>query len=543
METGIGASTLTLFWMLVAVAAVAILIKRIRLPYTVALVIAGLVIALVPGAPTVELTPELILAVFLPVLVFEAAYNLHFGHLRAVFRTVSLLAIPGVLLTATLVATLMHWAVGFAWPIAFLFGAIVSATDPVSVVATFRALGAPTRLRTLLEGESLFNDGTALVLFRLLLGLVAAGTFSALDSVSQFALVIMGGLAVGLIAGFIVLQLMRRFDDYLVETVLTVALAYGSYFLAEQFHVSGVIAVVAAGLLVGNYGRRISFSPTSLIAVGLSWEFFGFLANSLIFLFVGLQVRHTDFLANLGPLALAIGIVLLARTVTTLLFSAVMNLWGSEGSLPWRWQVLLVWGGLRGALSLAMALSLPYTLGGANSGLRDQLLVLTFGVILFTLLVQGLTLQPLLKRLGLVRNDVVRQTYEGIQARLRAIRTACTTLESRVQEGSISPQIADHLQAEYSAREGVLLAQLETIHINDAVLFDGQLRAGHRQLLTVERTTLHGLLNAGAIDDDTWRSLSAEIDHRLAALDVPMEDSQEWAPHLDPVDAPSVVGV
>ena len=527
MESGIGASTLTLFWMLVAVAAVAILIKRVRLPYTVALVIAGLVIALVPGAPTIELTPELILAVFLPVLVFEAAYNLHFGHLRAVFRTVILLAIPGVLLTATLVAVLMHWAVGFAWPIAFLFGAIVAATDPVSVVATFRELGAPTRLRTLLEGESLFNDGTALVLFRLLLGLLSAGTFSAIGSVSQFALVITGGLGVGLIAGFIVLQLMRRFDDYLVETVLTVALAYGSYFLAEQFHVSGVIAVVAAGLLVGTYGRQVSFSPTSLIAVGLSWEFFGFLANSLIFLFVGLQVRHTDFLANLGPLALAIGIVLLARTVTTLVVSAVMNRWGIEGSLPWRWQVLLVWGGLRGALSLAMALSLPYSLGGPNSGLRDQLLVLTFGVILFTLLVQGLTLQPLLKRLGLVRNDLVRQTYEGIQARLRAIRTAGTALESQLQEGILAPQVADHLRAEYSAREGVLLAQLEAIHIHDAVLFDGQLRAGHRQLLTVERTTLRGLLTAGAIDDDTWRSLSAEIDHRLAALDAPVDESHE----------------
>ena len=522
--TGIGASAITLFWMLIAVAAVAILTKRVRLPYTVALVIAGLVIAVVPGAPTVELTPDLILAVFLPTLVFEAAYNLHFGHLREVLRTVSLLAIPGVLLTAAIVAVLMHALAGFDWTIAFLFGAIVAATDPVSVVATFKQLGAPARLRTLLEGESLLNDGTALVLFRLLLGLVAAGTVDVAGSVGQFALVIAGGLGLGVAGGYLVTQLMRRFDDYLVETVLTVVLAYGSYFLAEQLHVSGVIAVVAAGLVVGNYGQRVSFSPTSLVAVGLSWEFFGFLTNSLIFLFVGLQVRHTHLTAYLAPIALAIGAVLLARVVTVALVGGIMQRWRVEGVLPWRWQALLVWGGLRGSLSLAMALSLPYTLGGAGSGQREELLVLTFGVILFTLLVQGLTLQPLLQRLGLIRNDTAGRAYEGIQARLRATRTAGRALEDQVRAGSLTPRIADHLRAEYTAREAALLAQLEAIHINDAVLFDGQLRAGHRQLLTVERTTLRGLLTTGAIDDDTWRNLAAEIDQRLATLDAPPPD-------------------
>ncbi len=528
METGIGASAITLFWMLIAVAAVAILTKWVRLPYTVALVIAGLTIAVVPGAPTVELTPDLILAVFLPTLVFEAAYNLHFGHLRDVLRTVSLLAIPGVLLTATIVAALTHWVMGFDWLIAFLFGAIVAATDPVSVVATFKELGAPARLRMLLEGESLFNDGTALVLFRLLLGLAVAGAVDVAGSLGQFGLVIAGGLALGVAGGYLVTQLMRRFDDYLVETVLTVVLAYGSYFLAEQLHVSGVIAVVAAGLVVGNYGQRVSFSPTSRIAVGLSWEFFGFLANSLIFLFVGLQVRQTHLAAHLGLIAPAVGAVLLARVVTVGVAAAIMRHLRIEGSLPWRWQVLLVWGGLRGSLSLAMALSLPYTLGGAGSGLREELLVLTFGVILFTLLVQGVTLRPLLQRLGLIRNDKAGRAYGEIQARLRAVRTACAALEEQVREGILTPRIADHLRAEYTAREGVLLAQFEEIHVSDAVLFDGQLRAGHRQLLTVERTTLRGLLTAGAIDDETWRSLAAEIDQRLAALDVaPSDDSDD----------------
>ncbi|MGI8587566.1 MAG: Na+/H+ antiporter [Chloroflexia bacterium] len=397
-DSPIASSTLTIFWMLVAVAAVAILSKRIRLPYTVALVIAGLIIAFVPGAPTIVLTPELILAVFLPVLVFEAAYNLHFGHLRKNLRTVVMLAVPGVLLTAAIVAGIMRLA-GFDWPIALLFGAIVAATDPVSVVAAFKELRAPARLRIILEGESLFNDGTSLVLFRLILGIAVGGEFDLVSSVGQFCLVILGGLAVGLAGGFLAAEVMRRFDDYLVETVVTVILAYGSYFLAEELHLSGVIAVVAAGLVVGNYAQKVSFSQQSLVAVNLSWEFFGFLANSLIFLLVGLQVNQAGPFESIEYVVIAILAVLLARALAVEAVCLVLRLWRGRRPVPWRWQILLVWGGLRGSLSLAMALSLPYTLGGIGSPLRRRLLVMTFGVILFTLLVQGLTIKPLMARL------------------------------------------------------------------------------------------------------------------------------------------------
>jgi CPA1 family monovalent cation:H+ antiporter len=521
MDSPIGASALTLFWMLIAVAVVATITKRIRVPYTVALVVAGLLIALVPGAPTVELTPDLILAVFLPVLIFEAAYNLDFAHLRQTLRTVSLLAVPGVLLTALLVGGVMHLAVGFNWTLALLFGAIVAATDPVSVVATFKELGAPMRLRTIIEGESLFNDGTALVLFRLILGVAAVGRFDVAESVGSFALVVVGGLGLGVAGGFIVSRLLRAFNDYLVETVLTVVLAYGAYFLAEQLHVSGVIAVVAAGLVVGNYAQRVTFSPTSKIAVGLSWEFFGFLANSLIFLFVGLQVRHTHLLDFMGPLAIAIAAVLAARVVTVVLTAAIVRVAHIERPLPWAWQGLLVWGGLRGSLSLAMALSLPFSFGGNGAAERDELLVLTFGVILFTLLVQGLTLQPLLARLGLVQNNPAQRAHEQAQAQLRAARSALTALETQVRQGIVAPRIADHLRNEYRQREQDLTAQLETIHLNDSVLYDSELRAGHRQLLTVERNTLRDLLSAGAINDETWRDLAADVDRRMADLSAP----------------------
>ncbi|MDQ2806882.1 MAG: Na+/H+ antiporter [Chloroflexota bacterium] len=514
----IGENAITLFWMLMAVAVVALLTKRIRVPYTVALVVAGLGIAVIPGAPNVELTPDLILAVFLPTLIFEAAYNLHFAHLREVLRTVSLLAVPGVLLTGGLVATAMYFLAGLPWPGALLFGAIVAATDPVSVVATFKELGAPARLRTLLEGESLFNDGTALVVFRLLLGVAAAGTFNFGASLGQFALVISGGLGLGLVGGFIASRLIRQFEDYLVETVLTVVLAYGTYFLAESLHVSGVIAVVVAGLVVGNYGQRVSFSPTSLIAVGLSWEFFGFLANSLIFLFVGLQVQHGRLFDYAGPLAVAIGAVVLARAVSVGVVAGVVRLLHIDQPLPWRWQVLLVWGGLRGSLSLAMALALPYSLGGPQSGLREELLVLTFGVILFTLLIQGLTLKPLLARLGLITADPAHASYQELHARLRAIRAAQAVLEQQVIEGRLAARSTQELREGYARREAALQEELETRHGQDAAFYAAEVRAGQHALLTVERTTLRALVTEGALPEEGWKRAAADIDHQLADL-------------------------
>jgi CPA1 family monovalent cation:H+ antiporter len=529
---------ITILWMLVAVAAVALLTKRIRLPYTVALVIAGLIIAFVPGTPKVDLTPDLILSVFLPTLIFEAAYNLDFQHLRDNIRTISALAIPGVLLTAGVVAALMHYAAGFDWVVALLFGAIVAATDPVSVVATFKQLGAPSRLRTIIEGESLFNDGTSLVLFRVLVGILAAGALDPASSVAQFFLVIAGGLLVGLATGYIVARVMTQFDDYLVETVMTVILAYGTYFLAEQLHVSGVIAVVVAGLVVGNYAQTMSFSPTSRIAVGLSWEFFGFLTNSLIFLFVGLQV-HLARLFDLWHVVVAIAAVVLSRAVAVVAVSWVLRILRIDRPLAWNWQVLLVWGGLRGSLSLAMALSLPYVVGPASEPFRERqdILVMTFGVIIFTLLVQGLTLRPLLERLGLVGTDREREEYERTRAALRVVRTAQNTLEREARGGIVTPLIAADLRAEYEQREQDLLARLESFQISDQDLRGQQLRSARRHLLTVERSTIRNLLTEGAISDESGRELVTEIDARLAGLEAATEpDGAAAAP---PAPAPN----
>jgi CPA1 family monovalent cation:H+ antiporter len=360
--------------------------------------------------------------------------------------------------------------------------------------------------------------------------------------VVQFFLVIAGGLLVGLAMGYIVARLMARFNDYLVETVLTVILAYGTYFLAEQLHVSGVIAVVGAGLVVGNYAQSISFSPTSRIAVGLSWEFFGFLTNSLIFLFVGLQV-HLARLFDLWHVVVAIAAVLLSRAVAVVVVSWVMRILRIDRPLAWSWQVLLVWGGLRGSLSLAMALSLPYVIGPSSEPFteRQDILVMTFGVIIFTLLVQGLTLRPLLERLGLVSSDQAREEYERTRAALRVVRTAQNTLEREVRGGIITPLIAADLRADYEQREQGLLARLESSQLTDQDLREQQLRSARRHLLTVERSTIRNLLTEGTISDESGRELVTEIDARLAGLEVAAEpDGTAPVPPAPTPSAPRV---
>ena len=511
---------LTVFWMLVAVAVVALVTKRIRVPYTIALVIAGLILALFPGTPNIQLTPDLIVAVFLPTLIFEAAYNLHFGHLRENLRPVTILAIPGVLLTATIVAALMHFAGGLPWEVAFLFGAIVSATDPVSVVALFREMGTPGRLRTILEGESLFNDGTAIVVFNLILGIVLAGRFDPAASLFEFALVVAGGLVLGLVVGYACSFLLRQVDDYLLETILTIILAYGTYFLAQQLHVSGIIAVVAAGLLVGNYGRQIAFSPSSRIAVGLSWELFAFIANSLIFLFVGLQIRGTNLTAEVGAITLAVIAVVLARTVVVTLAAGYLRLRRADAPVPWSWQVVLIWGGLRGALSLALALSIPAQLDGGRGPFpqRALILVLTFSVILFTLLVPGLTMRPLLERLRLAGRGEDLVEYEATQARLRAARAALQTLETHTRSGQINPDLAEELRVEYQHQTEALGEFLAHLDIRHGALRRRALVAERRALLLVEKSTLRDLQARGEIDDATLQELTGDVDRRLAEL-------------------------
>ena len=391
----------TFIVLLIVVTLVAAAVRRIRLPYEVALVVVGLALAFTPGVPRVELTHDVILTVFLPVLLFHGAYTLSLSELWASLRLVAFLALPGVIATAGLVGVALHAFAGLSWTSALLFGTIVAATDPVSVLAIFGQVGAPRRLTAIVSGESLFNDGTALVLFSTMLGIASVGHFNFLGSLGGALLVIGGSLALGAMVGLGGALILRQADDALVETSITLILAYGGYLLANRLALSGPLETVVAGLLLGTRGEQV-MSPNTRLQAGATWEFLDFLANSLLFLLMGLAVRAVALAPGqrIGwslviPMAVALLAVLVARVVVVRVTARALVVLGTP--LPRGWDLVLVWAGLRGAVSLAAALSLPTALAD-----RQLLLILTFGVVLFTLLCQGLTISPLLDNLGLV---------------------------------------------------------------------------------------------------------------------------------------------
>jgi monovalent cation:H+ antiporter, CPA1 family len=398
--------------LLIAAIAVAMIARRLRLPYTVGLVAAGLILARLHIGGGVVLTHDFVFDLILPPLLFEAAINIHWKQLRRDAVPVLTLAIAGTLLSAAVVTAGMVAALG--WPLrsALLFGVLIAATDPVAVIAMFKDNGVTGRLRLLVESESLFNDGVAAVLFTLVLGWaqtgqmgsMSAGSMSAdpataAEVVRNLVLSVGGGTLAGLACAGAAIVIARRTSDHLVESTLTTVTAYGSFLLAEHFLYSGVLATVAAGLLMGNLGilaegddSRISPRGREL-ALAL-WDFIAFLTNSLIFLLIGVTLGGIAFYqVGSATLAAVIVLMLLARAVSV--YPLCLLFAGSRWAIARSDQHVLWWGGLRGALGLALALSLP-----ASIPLRNEILAVTFGAVAFSVLVQGLTMPLLLRRLG-----------------------------------------------------------------------------------------------------------------------------------------------
>ncbi len=391
-----------LIWLLIAASAIAILAKRLRAPYTVALVAGGLMLSalrlphlspLDPGQRPDWLTPDVILIVFLPALVFEGSVKLNVRDLLRNSAPLLLLANLGVLLAALVTGYLVHWTIGLPLEIALLFGAIVSATDPISVLAIFKNLRMDKRLSLIVEGESLLNDGTAAALFQIVLAGIISGHVSVSKGVGQFLFAVVGGAGLGSLLGYAASRLTQRIDDAEVQITLTAVVAYSSYLLAYQLHLSGILATAAAGLIVGNLGTR-NCSPQTKTALESFWAYIAFIMNSLVFLLIGLEVRVDSLLHSWRPVLLAVGAVLVARALSVYLLVPVSN--AITEKIPLAWQHVIVWGGLRGALALALALSLDSTFPD-----RARVLDLTFGVVIFSILVQGLTVKSLLRVLGL----------------------------------------------------------------------------------------------------------------------------------------------
>ncbi len=372
---------------LVALPVVAFLSRRLGLPYTVMLVVAGLLISALPIGKPVDLSPQLAVTLLLPGLVFEAAYRLDGDELRHTFGGVAVLAIPGVIITAGVVAIVLHLATGLPANEAFLVGAMVSATDPVAVVATMRRLRAPRRLVTLIDAESLLNDGTGILVFTIALGTFAAPSNLGADT-AAFVVDLAASVAIGAIAGFVIARVASLIDDYLIELTLTLLAAYGTYLVADLVHESGIIATVVAGVVMGTYGRREGLSQRAVEAVDVVWEFLAFVLTAIAFLLVGIAIPLPSLGGALVPIAWGVAAVLVGRALVVYgLLGGVAVLERRAGlvpRLPLAWLHVLNWAGLRGAVATVMALSLP-------ADLPDRVLLqqITFGIVLFTLIVQG----------------------------------------------------------------------------------------------------------------------------------------------------------
>jgi CPA1 family monovalent cation:H+ antiporter len=505
----VSASDFTLVGLLLLVCLIAMLARRTRLPYTVALVIAGLAIGLSGVLPQIQLTPGLVLLVFLPALIFESAFHLDFQHLMENRRSIAFLAIPAPLISTLVVGGPLHLVVGLDLPTALLFGALISATDPVSVAATFKELGVPRRLAYIIEGESLFNDGMAIVLYRILVLMILTGEFSLVGNVVRFLVVVLGGGILGLAAGYLFSLFVRRIDDHLIEITLTTVLAYGTYLLADSFHLSGVIAVVVAGVVIGNYGTRTGMSPTTKITVASFWEYVAFIVNSFVFLLIGMEINLPLIAQNIYPIAWAIAAVLGARALIAYVMPLLARAF-TKSSMPVTWQHVLFWGGLRGSLSVAVALAIPATIQQ-----RDQILVMTFGVVLFSLVVQGLTMRPLLRFLGMARPPAEQTEYEYKRGKLLATRAALDTLQRMEHEGLISPSVYKELSDRYGSRGQSLTAEIADLHAESGFLAQEELRGTERRCLLTAKSTLQDLLRQGVISDDVFRRLVTDIDTEL----------------------------
>ena len=377
---------------------VAIVADKLKQPYTIALVLTGLVVALTKITPNIHITHDVTFTLILPPLLFYGAMHMDLERLKRNWRPIAMLAIPGVICSTFLIGFLVHKIIGLAIMPALLFGALITPTDPISVLAILKRVGAPERLRVILEGESLFNDGTGVVVFSIILGIVTGHEdFQFGESVLKFFTVAGGGTVIGAALGYVVYRILKIIDDHLVEVSLTVALAFGTPLIAEAFHLSGIIAVVVAGLVIGNYGKLYSMSDKVRATLDHFWEVINFIINAILFLIIGVElqvVRQDNFSLSVKVFFCAIFVVLISRLIVVYPVVWIKNRM-SDQKISWKWAHVLFWGGLKGSLSIALVVGLPQDFAH-----RSLFLSMAFAVVLFTLVVQGLTMKPLLKRLG-----------------------------------------------------------------------------------------------------------------------------------------------
>jgi CPA1 family monovalent cation:H+ antiporter len=512
--------------MLIVAAIVAVLAERLRMPYTVALVLGGLALGSVP-LPLVEslvrqrphwLTPEVTLTVFLPPLLFEGSLKMQIRHLRESLPSILALATLGVVVTTVVAGWTVHLSMHFPLLVALVFGAVVAATDPISVLAIFKDMAVSRRLSTVVEGESLLNDGTAAVLFGILVAAVGTGDLSLRSAAREFVVVALGGAVVGMALGYVFSKVTERLDEPHIEITLTTVLAYGAYLAAESLHVSGVIATVAGGLMMGNVGAKYGMSPRTRIALWSFWEYASFVINSIVFLLIGLEVRLEDLWAGWRPIAFAVGAILLGRVLAIYTLVPATNLLGA--AIPFRWQQVLVLGGMRGALSLALALSLD-----ARFPHRGEILTMAFGVVAFTIVVQGLSIKPALRLLGIGGGQ--EGEFELTRVRQMALLAARSELQDMLDQHVLSAPVHGRLSREIDDRLAETRATIDRVFQQDEARFSDELRIAQVRLLAAERSAIEQALHDGLISPQAATRMIGSADREVGELSQPRAREEE----------------
>jgi CPA1 family monovalent cation:H+ antiporter len=512
---------LVIFALLVAAAGLAVLARVVNVPYPITLVVGGAVIGFVPGVPEVELDPDLVLLIFLPPLLYGAAFFTSLRDLRQNARPIALLSIPLVFATMCAVALLAHEVIGLSWGEAFVLGAIVSPTDAVAPAEIMRRVGAPRRLLTVVEGENLTNDWTALVLYRFAVAAVVSGAFSLGEAALEFVWSGIGGLLIGLLAGRIIREVRRRIDDPPIEITISLLSGYAAYLPAEELHVSGVIAAVTVGIYMGWHTPELTTPLMRIQGVAL-WEILTFLLNAVLFLLVGFQLPnvideisgHTaGELVLWGVLVSAVVIVvrmLWQFTVVYVIRAVDRRAVQRTRRSTWQQRTVIGWAGMRGSVSLAAALALPLsTDAGAPFPERDLIIFLAFVVIIATLVGQGLTLGPLIRRLGV--EDDGSEEREEIAARIRLAEAAISRAEELNGADWVRADTLDRVRGMYDYRRRRFGARSD----GDGDEYEERTGAYVRlmyEIFDAQREELITLRNSGDISDEVRRRVERELD-------------------------------
>jgi Na+/H+ antiporter len=530
--SGFGAhEELQLLALLVSAAGLLLLADPLRIPYPILLVLGGLALGFAPGVPNVILPPEVVLVGILPPLLYSAAFNTGLRELRRNLRPISFLAIGLVAVTTVMVAAIAHYMIDLSWPAGFVLGAVVSPTDPLAATTIARRLGVPRRAVAIIEGESLVNDGTALVLYKFAVAAVLTGSFSLLNAAGSLIWSVLGGIAVGLVIGRGIRFVRRRVFNPPLEVTIAFLTGYFAFLPASAIGASGVLAVVTAGVYMGWHTPELTTVDTRLQGAGF-WAIFSFLLNALLFGLVGLQLQpildqlHGRSWEELvGYAALVWAIVLLVRVLYGYPIAYIPR-WVSpslrerDPAPPWQFVAFIAWAGMRGGVTLAAALAIPLnTDSGAPFPDRSLIVFLAFCVVLATLVVQGLSLPGVVRLLGLEDDDTL-DVREEAKARIHAAEAATARLDEIVDEGWVRPDTAERARGLYRFRSNRFRARLDDSddgEIEERSLAYQRLR---RELLDAERGAVHALRNEGKISDEVMQRVERDLDLEDSRLDV-----------------------